>query len=1034
MKQILSILLLIPLLAFAQKQANIWYFGDYAGLDFNTGSPVALANSQMYTQEGCSSICDQNGDILFYTNGIKVWNKNHALMENGIGLLGHQSATQSSLVIPNPSNNGLFYIFTVDAIENSLVKGFNYSVVDINQNGGLGKVISINNLLFSPNCEKICAVRQDNGTGFWVVTHKWNSNTFYIYPVTTEGVGDPIISNVGLSHEGNIRNAIGQMKFSPSGDRIALVLEISKKIEILDFDKATGQISNSINFTCPYNYKTYGVEFSPDGTKLYVSSWNPDDSIIQFSLESGTASGILGSAVEIFYGGNIQRAALQIGPDEKIYVARRFQQYVGVINQPNEDGLSCNYVDQGVSLNGKSCLFGLPNYISGVYSPWEIQDFLFDAQCSGDTTFFYLQNTNTLTAVEWDFGDPSSANNTSTLFNPYHIYASPGSYTVKLISYFASNNDTVIKEILINPSPEIDLGPDTVICSNEGYLLEAGEGYTSYLWQDGSANSTYNVETSGLFWVEVMNEFGCVAYDSVSVEILPKPDISLGNDTLICSGDSLVLNVGVGYNDYLWSTGQTNPEITIDTAGIYWVSVTNEFGCSAIDTILVQIYPIAFEKLELGPDTSFCEGTPLILNAGAGYTFYQWMNQPGTNDSLFVVDTAGTYFVYVSNPCSEGWDTINVSMMEVEEVDLGNDTTLCDGDFILLDAGFGYTDYLWQDGSSNASYYAGTTGWYWVEATDENGCIAADSIQLNFVAPDPDIGPDTSFCEGDSVSFVASEFVSYLWQDGSSLPWFTCDQAMLVWCQVTDTMGCVGTDSAFAQVLAVPSLSLGSDVEICPGDTAIIASNIDDPGIFMVWQNGSEDSIFVTSEPGIFWLQATNLCGSVTDSIEVTQLALPEVFLGNDTILSSNSAITLDPGGGFASYFWSDGSEQPWITVEQAGAYWVEVSDGKCFNADTIVIEPIDCELFVPIVFSPNSDQHNDTFYADVSDDIYDFNLTVFNRWGEKVWETSDKTGQWDGNRNGHPSASSVYYWMVTFKCYGSPKTFERRGSVTLLR
>ncbi|MCB2221772.1 MAG: gliding motility-associated C-terminal domain-containing protein [Bacteroidetes bacterium] len=488
------------------------------------------------------------------------------------------------------------------------------------------------------------------------------------------------------------------------------------------------------------------------------------------------------------------------------------------------------------------------------------------------------------------------------------------------------------------------------------------------------------------------------------------------------------------YSSPLPQTTDINLEVGTHTPPVHTITDYSPLNFTATNIELIETTICGCNlSLNLGNDTTICNYDTFMITPGPGFENYYW--QDGSGDSVYMVSFSGTYWVEVLDEfgCIAS-DTIEIDFKPPIEVDLGNDTTLCDGDFVLLDAGFGYTDYLWQDGSSNASYYAGTTGWYWVEVTDENGCIAADSIQLEFVAPDPDIGSDTSFCEGDSVSFLAADFVTYLWQDGSTQPSFICDQSMLVWCQVTDTMGCVGSDSAFAQAVTAPDFSLGSDLGVCPGDKVVILSNISDPGISLVWQDGSEDSIFVTSEPGIYWLQATNLCGSVTDSIEVTQLPLPEVFLGNDTILSSNSAITLDAGGGFASYYWSDGTEQQWLTVQESGTFWVEVSDGKCINADTIVIEPINCELFVPIVFSPNSDQHNDNFYADVSDDIYDFNLTVFNRWGEKVWETSDKTGQWDGNRNGHPSASSVYYWVVTYQCIGSPQTFERRGSVTLLR
>ncbi len=222
---ILILFALIPLLLFSQNEAGIWYFGSNAGIDFGTGSPVAITDGQITTSEGCSTISDQNGDILFYTDGVHVWNKNHTYMDNGTELMGFWSASQSSLIVPNPSNNGIFYIFTVDGMENNLVNGFRYSIVDINQNNGLGKVTDKNILLFTPSCEKITATKHANGIDFWVIAHEWDSNSFYSYLVTSSGVGSPIISSVGINHSGNIRNSIGYMKASVQGDRIALAIE-----------------------------------------------------------------------------------------------------------------------------------------------------------------------------------------------------------------------------------------------------------------------------------------------------------------------------------------------------------------------------------------------------------------------------------------------------------------------------------------------------------------------------------------------------------------------------------------------------------------------------------------------------------------------------------------------------------------------------------------------------------------------------------------------------------------------------------------
>src|SRR4030095_1334601 len=139
----------------AQNEGNIWYFGDEAGIDFNSGVPVAITNSQMSTLEGCATICDVNGNLLFYTDGMTVWSSNQSIMSNGTGLYGNYSATQSGVIVPQPGTS-IYYVFTVDE---NIGFGLRYSIVDISANGGLGDVISKNNLLLGQSSEKVTAVK-----------------------------------------------------------------------------------------------------------------------------------------------------------------------------------------------------------------------------------------------------------------------------------------------------------------------------------------------------------------------------------------------------------------------------------------------------------------------------------------------------------------------------------------------------------------------------------------------------------------------------------------------------------------------------------------------------------------------------------------------------------------------------------------------------------------------------------------------------------------------------------------------------------
>ncbi len=165
------------------KRTQNWYFGDKAGLSFVTDPPAVLTDGAMYALEGCATISDTTGNLLFYTNGQTVWNKNHQVMDNGTGLLGRASSTQAALIVPWPDNDSLFYIFTTHG-RGLIQDGLRHSIVNINENNGLGKVVAKNNLLVDVVCEKLTATHHANGRDVWVLVHGFPNDSFYAYLVT----------------------------------------------------------------------------------------------------------------------------------------------------------------------------------------------------------------------------------------------------------------------------------------------------------------------------------------------------------------------------------------------------------------------------------------------------------------------------------------------------------------------------------------------------------------------------------------------------------------------------------------------------------------------------------------------------------------------------------------------------------------------------------------------------------------------------------------------------------------------------------
>ena len=277
-----------------QKHTNIWYFGSRAGLDFNSGAPTVLTNSAMNASEGTSSIADSEGRLLFYSDGTTVWNKQHQVMSNGTGLLGHTNSAQSCLIVQNPGNAHIYYLFTTDA--NGGPNGLRYSTIDMTKAGGLGAVTEKNTLLYTPTSEKLTATLHQNKHDIWVVSHEHGTNNFKSFLITDEGVAVSLKSmttkvlNTNFPVATEPTDAIGCMKLSPDGTRIAVTHRATNTVRLFAFDAESGSLRGAFPgwfdvATLNTGEAPYGVEFSPDNKKLYVSI-EGGTKIIQYDLTS----------------------------------------------------------------------------------------------------------------------------------------------------------------------------------------------------------------------------------------------------------------------------------------------------------------------------------------------------------------------------------------------------------------------------------------------------------------------------------------------------------------------------------------------------------------------------------------------------------------------------------------------------------------------------------------------------------------------------------------------------------------------------
>lgn len=365
MKKILTPFFILGIVSasMAQKETDKWFFGSAAALDFTSGTPVVIS-SPMYTSEGTSAISDATGKLRFFTNGVDVYDSTKTIMPNGTGLMGDISTTQSALIVPNPASATQYYIFTAGA---DGAGDFRYSIVDMTLNAGLGDVMIANkNILLTDSVtEKIAAVR-DGANGIWIVTHKWGTNQFYSYHLTTSGLMPPVITGVGTIHNTSvIQNTYGQLKFNNCGTRLACAVGYQDIVELFDFNLTTGTVSNPMTINMSDN--VYGVEFSPSGNYLYVTSYFSSCKLAQFDISLATLPLILASKVPLSATDDLY--GLQLGPDGKIYLSRSFgTPFLGVINNPEVSGFGCNYVENGLNLDptgltGANGALSLPSFM-----------------------------------------------------------------------------------------------------------------------------------------------------------------------------------------------------------------------------------------------------------------------------------------------------------------------------------------------------------------------------------------------------------------------------------------------------------------------------------------------------------------------------------------------------------------------------------------------------------------------------------------------------------------------------------------------
>lgn len=699
---VLIFFIFISIYSYSQpnKRTNHWFFNDNIGIDFNSGEPVQGNPCPLDSIDwGATSIMsDTNGNLLFYSDGRDVYNKNNQKMQNSWAGLDYSPGVQAALCMPKPGSDSLYYVFTVNTFYITHNQPLNfYHTIDMSLNDGLGTIIDTDTL---PNAwdaaEQLNASYFKDKSGYWIIMRKYKDNKYAAYKVTSQGVDpNPILSDAPNRYIPYVSNPnYGYMKISYNKKYIVFIYSLFNidfaDIEICKFNNSTGEIEFLYSFqlrelfTNNPLYVTMNGEFSPDSKYLYIAGYLNTENIsriFQFDMQYIEDEDMFKqSAIKI---GEPIGYNLQLASNGKIYCFSKRNygiqdNVISVINKPGKPGLECDYQANVLQINYGAIFIPFVNFAT---------DFLFrfdfDGNCESDTFTFDPWFFPEPVSIQWNFGDPASgANNTSSIPHATHKFTDGGTYEVSVhVVYPNGRIEETSREVEVAYLPEPDLGSDTTICQGSEITLDADCGDYSYAWSTGAlGTSNITVSDTGWYWVKVTNDDGCFAYDSIHIAHYPAATADSSNliiSPTTCGGSTGAirgLNItGTPPFSYQWIDDLGNPvATTINLYGLpvgnYTLQVTDGDSCvtdigpySIIDAgnVLVESVDYTDEHCNQQDGTITVTATSglgdmLYYSIDNGATYVQnlgvFTNLPSGSYAVRVHDSTMCADAYINNP------------------------------------------------------------------------------------------------------------------------------------------------------------------------------------------------------------------------------------------------------------------------------------------------------------------------------------------------------------------------------------------------
>ncbi|MBU3700016.1 MAG: PKD domain-containing protein [Candidatus Kapabacteria bacterium] len=775
------------------KISSTWYFGQYAGISFKDGEISPLNDSRMIAGRSSAVISDPTtGELLFYTDGVTVWNRFHEIMPNGTGLKGDPTTSQGALVVPAPGRPGVYYLFNSAPTSASDVSlrclCLYYSIIDMRAGEGLGDVTTKNEFVLGDITEHLTATLDCRGDGWWIIVRSRVSRHFYSLHLNSDYLeSTPVVSAVGTPQL-DVKGA-GNLQVSPDNRRL-LLTSASGNSQVFDFDGQTGRISGGMSlFGLTEIGEHFGAAFSPDGRRAYVTVSNADAGrstmLYQFSLDKRTPAEIAASKSLIAdLSETSSWVPLQLGPDGRIYVGIPGTRRLDVIDRPNASSDDVGFRREAVTLTG-SVRTGLPNIPTTLLFEKEdrnlgcllpVANFIGQQSiCEGASTSFTDRSSGNITSWNWLFEGAQPT--TSTERNPSRVtYPKAGTHRVRLIVGSVYGNDTVTSNIEVLSTPKLIADSLVIACPDSPLQLRAS-GAERYQWSPSSvlsdassATPTVRVRTTTLLSVVGFSSSGCADTAKVLVRV---PATSVSGNVTICSGASAQLRA-TGGRSYRWSpsAGLSDPTSEAPTAAprattTYTVAIDNG-ECTIIDSVRVTVLDSLIVRIQ-GPSQA-CVGDTIILSATAG-TSFEW-DGPGildqrANTTRLVLPSGGcrVRLNALSGAC-KATDELVINPLAAPQLRVQPGVRICAGGVARLTVDAGDAKVRWYPSTGldmdtgtvvTATPRVSTT--YMVEATNSFGCITRDTIRVQVTqTPNINAGADLSICAGVGKRLLASGF------------------------------------------------------------------------------------------------------------------------------------------------------------------------------------------------------------------------------------------------------------------------------------